>query len=88
MAFTAQPAWTRDISHGELLRDGYDETLTIDLAQLRFLYQGVSPDAAGLPYNSLPGGWASVEPLAHAYTQPPVSSCVLVWRELTGFGHE
>jgi hypothetical protein len=22
--------WTRDVSRGELLRDGYDETLTID----------------------------------------------------------
>jgi endo-1,4-beta-xylanase len=54
VAFTTQPAWTRDISHGEMIRDGYDETLTIDPAQLRFLYQGVSPDAAGLPYNSLP----------------------------------
>jgi hypothetical protein len=46
--------WTRDISHGELLRDGYDETPTIDLNHLRFLYQGRDPQSGGnyslLPY--------------------------------------
>jgi hypothetical protein len=33
--------WTDNISHGELIRDGYEETLTIDPSNLRFLFQGM-----------------------------------------------
>ena len=47
-------AWTQDISHGELLRDGYDETLTIDPGHLGFLYQGVDPTMTGVDYFLLP----------------------------------
>jgi len=33
--------WTDNVSHGELVRDGYDETLTVDPANLRFIFQGM-----------------------------------------------
>lgn len=36
--------WTDNISHGELLRAGVDQTLTIDPHGLRFLIQGVSAE--------------------------------------------
>jgi hypothetical protein len=36
----AEP-WTDNISHGKLIRDGVDETLTIDPANPRFLFQGM-----------------------------------------------
>ena len=33
--------WTDNISHGELVRDGCDETLTVDPGNLRFIFQGM-----------------------------------------------
>ena len=33
--------WTDNVSHGELIRDGYDQTLTIDPGDLRFVFQGM-----------------------------------------------
>jgi hypothetical protein len=37
---TAAARWTDSISHGELLRTGYDERLEVDPDNLRFLFQG------------------------------------------------
>ena len=54
VTFTEQPPWTQDISHGEMIRDGYDQHLTVDTCHLQYLYQGLDPASGGLPYNSLP----------------------------------
>ena len=34
-------SWTDNVSHGELIRDGYDQTLTVDPARLGFVFQGM-----------------------------------------------
>jgi hypothetical protein len=49
------PPWADSISHGELIRAGYDETLTVDPANLQFLIQGVT-DAlrSGKKYGEIP----------------------------------
>jgi endo-1,4-beta-xylanase len=47
-------AWTDDISHGELVRAGYDQSLTLDPCDLRFLYQGFDPNSDTTNYNAIP----------------------------------
>ena len=49
------PHWTDSFSHGELIRDGFDETLAVDPARLRFLFQGVSDEERGVEnYGAIP----------------------------------
>jgi endo-1,4-beta-xylanase len=48
-------AWTRDISHGEAIRAGHDETLAIEPCNFRYVYQGADPTAeTGGDYNKIP----------------------------------
>ena len=47
--------WADNISHGELIRDSNDETLTVDPSHLRFFMQGVlEKDKAGKGYGQFP----------------------------------
>ncbi len=47
--------WTANISHGELLRTGIDETLTVEPSRLRFLFQGASDEEyRGRNYGQIP----------------------------------
>jgi hypothetical protein len=64
--------WTKDISHGELLRDGYDQTMTVDPKNLRLLFQGQRPSTEKVDYLRLPYrlGLLELDAGAKATTQP------------------
>lgn len=48
-------AWTDNVSHGELIRDGADQTMTVDPSNLRFIFQGMlEEDKAGKGYGAWP----------------------------------
>jgi hypothetical protein len=55
--------WTDLISHGELIRAGYDEKLEVDLTNLRFLFQGVTDrERKGKKYGEIPWRLGILEP--------------------------
>jgi hypothetical protein len=56
--------WTDSISHGEMLRAGFDERLEVDPAHLRFVFQGVrDADRSGKPYGQIPWRLGMLEPV-------------------------
>ncbi|MCX7600168.1 MAG: non-reducing end alpha-L-arabinofuranosidase family hydrolase [Armatimonadetes bacterium] len=56
--------WTDSISHGELIRAGYDQRLEVDPANLRFLFQGVlDTQRVGKSYGEIPWRLGLLEPL-------------------------
>jgi endo-1,4-beta-xylanase len=46
-------AWTQDFSSGEMIRAGYDQTLTISPCKIQYLYQGDAPGTYS-NYNAIP----------------------------------
>jgi hypothetical protein len=46
--------WSDDISHGELVRAGHDQTMVIDGSKLQYLYQGFPPGSPTGDYNGIP----------------------------------
>lgn len=47
-------AWTQSISHGEAVRTKVNQRMRLDPCDIRYLYQGVDPNADSSDYNLLP----------------------------------
>lgn len=57
--------WTDNISHGELIRAGNDQTLTVDPQNLRFIFQGMlNKDKAGKGYGQFQWRIGMLTPIA------------------------
>lgn len=54
--------WSAGVSHGEFVRDGNDETMTLDPENLQFLYQGLPVGATASSYSQLPYRLALLTP--------------------------
>ncbi|HVJ81002.1 MAG TPA: non-reducing end alpha-L-arabinofuranosidase family hydrolase [Planctomycetia bacterium] len=55
LAAAGGETWSDSVSHGELLRTGFDERLEVDPVDVKFLYQGVSDtDRRGKAYGEIP----------------------------------
>ena len=62
--------WTDNVSHGELIRDGYDQTLTVDPEDLRFIFQGMwDKDKSGRGYGKFQWRIGMLRPVSTSQTQ-------------------
>ena len=58
-------AWTDNISHAELIRDGCDETMPVDPQNLRLVFQGaLQKEKAGKSYGRIPWRIGILTPVA------------------------
>jgi len=65
------PAWTDNISHGELIRESSDQTLTVDPRKLRFVFQGaLQKEKAGIRYGQIPWRIGILTPAGPLATAP------------------
>lgn len=63
--------WTDNVSHGELIRDGNDQTLTVDPANLRLVFQGMlEKDKSGKGYGVFQWRIGVLTPVASRRIQP------------------
>lgn len=46
--------WSQQISHGEMVRSGWDEKMELDACNLQFLYQGVDLSGYSGSYDARP----------------------------------
>lgn len=60
--------WTDNVSHGELVRDGHDQTLSVDPQNLNFVFQGMlDKDKAGKTYGQFPWRIGMLTPVVPAF---------------------
>jgi hypothetical protein len=63
--------WTDNVSHGELIRDGADQTMTIDPGRLRFVFQAMlDREKAGKEYGQFPWRIGILTPAKTAADEP------------------